>query len=154
MYCILTFLAKAALLLQMQRTFSPTRSGAVYIACQVLIYANLAFYLSSFIALVFECVPQERIWNPHIKTGRCIEIGALLIAMGVINVISDFMIIILPIWAISHLRMSMKMKLGVGTIFATGILAIACSICRLVYTFPPLHSEDVSYLFAPVGMWS
>ena len=154
MYCIITWLAKASLLLQMQRTFSPTRSGAVYIACQFLIYANLAFYMGSFIALVVECVPQERIWNPLITTGHCIKTGDLLIAMGVINVVSDVMILILPIWAIFHLSMSTKLKLGISAIFATGLLAFTCSIARLAYTFPPLHSEDATYLFAPVGLWS
>ncbi|KUJ17081.1 uncharacterized protein LY89DRAFT_748303 [Mollisia scopiformis] len=154
MYCIITWLAKATLLLQLQRTFAPIKSGAVYIAIQVLLWSNLAFYLASFFVLVFECVPQERIWNPLITTGHCIKTGSLLIAMGVINVVSDLMILILPIWAIFHLHMSMKLKLGISAIFATGLLAFACSICRLVYTVPPLHSDDASYLFAPVGLWS
>jgi hypothetical protein len=154
MYCIITWLAKAALLLQMQRTFSPNRTGPVYMSCQILIWSNLAFYTGSFFALVFECVPQERIWNPLIKTGHCIKTGDLLIAMGIINVVSDLMILILPMWAIFHLRMSTKLKIGVYAIFATGVLAFVCSIRRLAYTIPPLHSEDSTYLFAPVGLWS
>jgi len=154
MYCIITFFAKATLLLQLQRTFSPNRTGAVHIVCQLLIYGNLAFYLGSFIALIVECVPQERIWNPLITTGRCIKTGDLLIAMGIINIISDLMILILPIWTIFHLRISTKLKLGVSAVFATGVLAFTCSILRLAYTIPPLHSDDSSYLFAPVGLWS
>jgi len=154
MYCIITFFAKTTLLLQLQRTFSPNRTGAIYVACQLLIYGNLSFYLGSFIALVVECVPQERIWNPLITTGRCIKTGDLLIAMGAINIVSDLMILILPIWTIFHLRISTKLKLGVSAVFATGVLAFTCSILRLAYTIPPLHSEDSTYLFAPVGLWS
>jgi hypothetical protein len=154
LYCIITWLAKAALIFQLQRTFSPSRTGAVFIVCQVLLWSNLAFYFSSFMALVVECVPQQRIWDPLITTGHCIKTGDLLIAMGVINVVSDLLILIMPIWAILHLRISTKLKIGVSAIFGTGLLAFACSICRLAYTIPPLHSEDATYLFAPVGMWS
>ncbi|TAQ86649.1 hypothetical protein B7494_g5035 [Chlorociboria aeruginascens] len=154
MFCVINWIAKTALILQMQRTFSPTRSGPVYIACQSLIWINLAFYTATFISLAVECMPTKRIWDPLITSGYCINTGALLISMGVISVVSDLTILILPIWAIHHLRMSRKLKLGISAIFATGLLAFACSICRMAYTFPPLHSEDSTYLYAPVGLWS
>ncbi|TVY78271.1 hypothetical protein LSUE1_G006774 [Lachnellula suecica] len=154
MYCPITWLAKAALLLQLQRTFAPNRKGYVYTACQMLLWGNLAFYAGSFFAILFECVPQERIWNPTITTGHCIQTGDLLIAMGVINVISDLMILVLPLWAIAHLQMGTKLKLGVSAIFATGVIAFVCSIGRLAYTVTATQSTDTTYVFAPVGLWS
>ena len=104
------------------RTFSPTRTGVVYVVTHILIWTNLAFYVAIFFAVLFECTPLEMIWNPLLTTGFCVNRNAELIAAGAVNTISDLLILILPLWAIWHLQMAMKNKLGISAIFATGVL--------------------------------
>ena len=125
MYCILTFLAKATLLLQLQRTFAPGKTGLVYTAFQTLVWVNLIFYSSSLLALLLECLPVQKIWDPSLSTGHCIDTLTLLIAMGVINVLSDGCILVLPIWAIWHLQMRVERKVGISAIFSIGLMFVS-----------------------------
>lgn len=114
--------AKASLLFQLQRTFAPTKIGVVYVTTQILIWGNFAFYFSLFLAVLFECVPQAKIWDPLISGGYCLNRDALMVAAGIVNLISDVAIFILPFWAIWKLHTALKYKLGVAAIFFTGLM--------------------------------
>lgn len=115
------FAAKLALLLQIKRIFAGPQRNFTYWAVWVLITANFATYLALFIALIFACWPREAIWNPFVK-GKCINTCATMIASSVINIISDFTILILPLLSIWSLQMPLTRKMGVAVIFATGAL--------------------------------
>lgn len=154
LYCIAIWLAKAVLLLQLQRTFAPTKSGAVYIVCQLLLWINLLFYLISFFGMLVQCVPQTRIWDPLVTTGHCIDMCVLLVTTGAINVVSDLSMFVMPIYIVWNLHLDIRRKIGISAVFATGILAVVSSVFRLVSALPPLEFEDFTYFVAPVWLWS
>lgn len=68
------------------------------------------------------CNPRKKIWNPLMTTGHCINSNAVHMSSGVFNCISDFVILILPMFPISKLQLPQKKKLKLMAIFATGIL--------------------------------
>ena len=115
------WLAKASLIFQLIRIFTPTKSGAVYWACHALIWANLAFYTAVFFAVLFECHPIRATWDPLLATD-CVNRNLIVVITAAINVFSDVLIIFMPIWAIWHLHMAPKRKLGASAVFATGLL--------------------------------
>lgn len=115
------WLAKASLIFQLIRIFTPTKSGAVYWACQTLIWVNLAFYIAVFFTVLFECHPIDATWNILLATD-CVNRNLIVVITAAINVFSDVLIILLPIWAIWHLHMAPKRKVGVSAVFATGLL--------------------------------
>lgn len=121
-YCPLLGSAKAALLLQLQRTFAPTKSGAVYIATQALLWVTVAFYSAMFFAVLFECMPQAKIWDPYITTGYCVDRNAEIAATGILNLVSDVCMFVLPLWAIWHLHTAVRNKLGISAIFLMGLM--------------------------------
>lgn len=98
------------------------RNGSIYWAIHVLIWGNLAFYISTWLTIIFQCIPQEKIWNPDYQGGHCINYDVAALATGSVNVISDFLILLLPLLAIWRLRMAPKRKLGISAVFATGLL--------------------------------
>ena len=115
------WLAKAALLFQLIRIFTPMKSGAVYYACHILIWGNLAFYTASSFVVLFECHPIKEVWN--ISFGHhCLNRNLNPIISSAVNVGSDLLSLLLPIWAIWRLQMTPDRKLGLSAIFAIGIL--------------------------------
>lgn len=113
--------AKTAVLVQLMRIFTPNKSGPVYWTIQTLIWGNFAVYTGLFFAIAFECSPQDKIWNPRISGGRCLERNIILFVNGPVNTISNLLILLLPIWAVWHLRLELKRKVWITAIFATGV---------------------------------
>lgn len=70
---------------------------------------------------IMECLPREKFWNPTVP-GHCVNLPVVLITGAVINIISDFSILVLSMGKIWQLQMSQKKKLGVSTVFAAGLL--------------------------------
>ena len=121
LYILTIWLAKAALLFQLIRTFARFKSGPGYWTCHCFIWFNLAFYFSMLLAIVFECRPIWKIENaPH--HGYCCHLKRLLVAFSAINVLSDLLILLLSTWATWQLQMSAKKKAGVMGIFTVGLL--------------------------------
>ena len=97
------------------------KTGSIYRASHMLIWGTLLYYTATMIIIIFECHPVKETWNP-ITEGHCVNRTLILIVSAAVNVFSDFLILLLPVWAIWHLQMALKRKIGVIAIFATGIL--------------------------------
>lgn len=111
---------KASILLLFLRVFSLTRSLRIVI--QIFLWAHILFYIASFFAAVFMCFPLDAIWNPYVRHIKCLDIGALKVVSAVINVVSDFAILFIPISTVWNLKMQRKNKVRTMAIFATGLL--------------------------------
>ena len=122
LYGPMVWVGKYALILSLLRIFAPRKQSSplVYWVCHGLIWGNLLFYGICFFINMFRCRPMRIAWEP--RHGNCLQTDAIWTAVGSINVVSDLMILILPIWAIWHLRMAPKRKIGISAVFATGIL--------------------------------
>lgn len=122
LYSPAIFVAKLSILLQFRRLFDIARTGKTHIAIHVLIWANFWFYFPYLGATVFQCVPRHKIWDPFVRNGGCINLQAAFIAASAINVVSDFSILLLPLYRIYQLKMDIRKKIGVMSIFAVGLL--------------------------------
>ena len=100
------FFTKLALLLLYHRIFYPDKKTRYAIWLGIVV--SFVFYL--IIAILFISVSDLR---TKLLLNR---------ANGVANVVSDFYILTIPIFAISRLQMSSSRKLGVSAIFLTGAL--------------------------------
>ena len=99
------------------------KSGPVYWACHCLIWGNLAFYTGVVLSLIFECHPVQEVWNPfYAEGGHCINRNLSLVVTGAVNVFSDLLNLLIPLWAIWHLQMAPKRKAGVMAIFTIGTM--------------------------------
>lgn len=136
----------------MQRIFSPTRSGLVYISCYILSASIAATYSVVTLALILQCLPVKKVWDPTVTGGHCLDEVAMSISTGVINVVTDFLILALPMCAIFRLKMPLKRKFTVSAIFATGLIACACSLCRMIYAFQIVEGPDFTYSVAKLGI--
>lgn len=92
----------------------------MFIAIQFTLWSIFLFYLILMFFTIFQCSPRENIWNKLATTGYCYNIDAIDKATGVINVITDFAILILPLSSIWKLQMTTKRKVLVLGVFAIG----------------------------------
>lgn len=140
LYSPAIFLAKLSILLMYRRLFDTAGTGKTHFLIHILIWANFAFYFPYLGATVFQCVPRARIWDPTIK-GGCVNLLAAFIAASAINVVSDFSILLLPLYRISKLKIPPRRKLGVLAIFAVGLL-YAPLLPLILPTTPTLPSPS------------
>lgn len=131
-YCPLLGLAKFSILL-LYLKLGPIRwfHVAVYITMFIVIGANFALIF----AFIFACTPVKRGWDITITEGSCINRAALYIATAVLNMITDILLLLLPIPIVVRLQMPRIQKLGLILIFAIGSMYVCFSLSS------PRHSR-------------
>lgn len=113
---------KVAIMLDWLQIFVPgSMRNTFFWGCWAVLVSNTMYYVANIIALNLECIPYRSIWDITI-TGKCLDQKALDISSAVMNLLSDIIIIALAQKIIWGLQMSLRKKLGVSIIFATGIL--------------------------------
>lgn len=123
LYGPIIFVTKLSILLLYLRVFAPSTKRKTYFFIQILIWLNLLFYLASTLVKIFECTPRSKIWHRD-TPGTCININSLITTASIFNVVSDFLILLLPIACVWRLQMKLTKKLGTSAVFAAGALYV------------------------------
>lgn len=102
---------------------SPLRGYQIAVWTTVFICAGA--YTGIFFSLVFACKPIAASWDPLLfPIGVCINRGAIYIATAVIGVVTDVILIAIPIPTIWRLQMPRKQKIGLTVIFGIGSMCV------------------------------
>ncbi len=130
-------------------------------------------------SVCFLCTPRRKIWTPTVP-GKCLNFSAILISGAIINIISDFAVLALPIGSVWQLQMATKHKIGISAVFAVGLLYVlrqhlsrgagmvtpypylvltalsACisSIMRLVASVVAIRSQDNTWDLVKTYLWT
>ena len=72
-------------------------------------------------AIIFQCVPVHKLWHPEIP-GKCIDQYKFFIGQATPNIVTDALLLVLPLWPVSKLQMPRTQKIIVSCIFLLGIL--------------------------------
>jgi len=127
------FFTKASIVLLYQRIFITTQSRKTVIwwAIWFVFWWNLLYTVAVILTVTTECVGKE---DKVAKGEQCIDQSAFVISATVINVVSDLMILIIPIVAIWGLQMAKRPKLRLSAVFAVGLMQ--------AFTILPLVSNE------------
>lgn len=162
--------AKLSILLQLMHVFAPARDRATYYVCQGMIWFNILFYLTTMFIVIFQCNPRAKFWNPTLP-GHCLNIVTINIVTAAINVLSDVVLLLLPVTCIWQLQMKNRTKIALSAVFATGTLYVqddfncggpaliyysACiaSIMRLVTGIHMVGEQDITWAIMDEGLWT
>jgi hypothetical protein len=86
---------------------------------------TLGSYTSIFFSLLFACKPVAASWDPLLlATAVCINRGGIYIAQAVIGIVTDVLLLALPIPTVLKLQMPNKQKFGLVGIFAIGSMYV------------------------------
>jgi hypothetical protein len=82
----------------------------------------IGYSFSTIFALIFPCKPIAKAWDVTITEGSCINRGAVYIMQAVTNIVTDIVLLLLPIPIVWKLQMPVVQKIGLVLIFVVGSL--------------------------------
>ncbi|KAK0514360.1 hypothetical protein JMJ35_002977 [Cladonia borealis] len=148
------FLTKLSLLMFYLHLFTtPNRKTRIYWIIRFLVVFYMLFYLANLPITIWPCVPRSRLWTPT-EAGHCINYKAVFIVSGTINVVADFILLILPITQLQRQQISRRRKTGVSFIFIIGLFACISSIMQLYTNVLSTSSPDKTYHLFPSTLWA
>lgn len=119
-----------------------------------VIFINVGSNVGIFFSAIFSCSPIRMGWDITVTDGTCIDRPALFKATAALGVITDVLIISLPIPTILGLQMSRSKKIGVLLMFTLGGATVITSIVRLALLIKSLNlSADPTWGAGPVSLW-
>jgi len=137
---------KASILMQYLRIFSGrTTRGLCYFLLALLPPAACWAVFGG----TFRCHPVAKLWNPHL-TGECFSAQMYWQSVAGIDIGLDFLILLLPMPAISALHLPRKQKASMMLVFLLGFFVCAVSVTRLVLVTVTSNRGN----FVASGVWA
>ncbi|KAI9787317.1 MAG: hypothetical protein M1816_007665 [Peltula sp. TS41687] len=151
-YTFAIFFIKFSILLLYLRIFSPSR----YLrwAIWMTTFFVFGYCIAGTIIAIFPCRPQRRFWDPT-TPGVCVDFPTLALAGCAFNIITDFIILVLPTREVWRLNLPARQRLALLGIFATGSLVCVATIVRLKFvTAAARDGSDLPWEWTYVSIWS
>ncbi|KAF7506482.1 hypothetical protein GJ744_011732 [Endocarpon pusillum] len=137
-------LVKLSVLMFYARVFRTVQ--AYRIALWIIGFTLVAWCIIMNFVVLFGCKPIQKSWDPSIP-GHCLDGQKDFIGAAIPNVLTDLILLILPIPILWHLKLSVYRKIGLIGIFAAGYLVLILSIVRFVFIFQAGNflAEDLTW---------
>ncbi|KAJ3572509.1 hypothetical protein NPX13_g5028 [Xylaria arbuscula] len=121
------------------------------VAAHVVEGIVLAWWIAIFFSGIFQCDPISKAWLPETR-GKCIILKGYFYGNAVPNILTDFIILSLPIRQVLKLQTDRANKLSISVIFLLGSFVSFSSIYRFttLLVFDPL---DPTWTLAPSQAW-
>jgi hypothetical protein len=108
-----------------------------------------------FLLALLACSPIRAQFDPSITTAKCIDTSGVYLGGSLINVIVDFVLVVMPLPYVWRLNASLGQRIVFGGIFALGIFTSIVSIIRLtIVRAIPSGDEDTPYNLRNFILWS
>lgn len=112
---------KLSIFLQMIRIFIPIHQTKSFYFLVTFAALNTMWFVGRFFITAFQCTPVSRTWDRTVD-GHCLDYATTTFVSGGVNMATDCIMLALPIFWISRLKMDMKRKLTAGVVFVVGLL--------------------------------
>lgn len=115
------FFAKLSILLLYIRLFFPkgVPRTVFWWVIQVVVWLNFLYTVGLILALALQCVPYHKPYGES-----CVDQYMVLISASIINIISDLLVLLIPMASVWRLNMSSKRKWAVWALFAFGFVLL------------------------------
>ncbi|KAJ8122393.1 hypothetical protein O1611_g9852 [Lasiodiplodia mahajangana] len=135
-------------ILQLYLRIFPSRRFrvAVYVVTGVV----LAWWAAITLLTIFQCQPISKSYQPWIP-GHCIELYGAYFGSGLPDILSDVVILCLPVSQVIKLNTTLTNKIVIGFFFTAGAFATFASINRLVVVFQVDHANGTWTLVEPLA---
>ena len=113
-------LSKVAILIFYLR-LNPARKFRI--AVYTLLFIVWGWMTAIVLATIFQCQPINKLWQPLVP-GQCDITGRLFLSNSILNVITDFFVLLIPIPMVIRLQVSTRQKWVVLGLFTVGSLCV------------------------------
>lgn len=105
---------------------------------------------------MFICTPIQSLWNTSIADSHCINIDLALHLFSGINVVTDAIILILPMPLVWRMRTTFKRKMQISGVFLLGSVVTIVSIIRAYYAGKAVlgFNSDATYVSSYLYIWA
>ncbi|KAI0178977.1 hypothetical protein GGR52DRAFT_283746 [Hypoxylon sp. FL1284] len=105
--------------------------------------------------IIFQCTPVSYFWNgwDGLHSGFCINRWATFLAAGVIAIVLDVTLTLLPLRWILQLQITRAKKITMFIMFALSIIIISTSALRLVMIYRFIHSTNFTRVLPDLALW-
>ncbi|KAL5380745.1 hypothetical protein DPSP01_007546 [Paraphaeosphaeria sporulosa] len=114
----------------------------------------IATFISFFVATCVQCTPFAYSWDKSIPGGRCFDTVAFAYSSSVPNIVTDLVVVFLPIRTVLDLKISTVRKTGLMLIFLTGSVGIIASVVRTVVFAKTNILDDITFTNVPLINWT
>jgi len=98
-----------------------------------LYFVILALFGSwTVLSTVFQCWPIQYYWNFMSVRGKCMDKAGVTFANAGVNILTDLLLIVIPVPMLWKLQLPQRQKLILMFIFGVGLFATITSVIRLV----------------------
>lgn len=151
-YCPMAYMTKVTLLLMTARVFAIKESVArgIYIFIGSL---GIAYLPIQFIK-TFICIPVHAYWDFNVSGAKCLPQRKVFISDLCLAILTDFIVLILPIPLTYSLRMPIKKKVKIVALLGIGGAAVAVVIYRMYLVILFEKSTDVTSDFVILDLTS
>ncbi|PMD24451.1 hypothetical protein NA56DRAFT_740853, partial [Hyaloscypha hepaticicola] len=149
-YALIQNFAKFSILLLYLRIFLGDRFRLVL---KITMGWMVCHTTSFVIAVVFQCVPLQAIWD-HTITGRCLNMNTLTITGAAFSILEDIFIMLLPISELKGLNLTLHKRIALCFMFAIGSFACITSMVRLKSIMHYGYTLDAAWSSTDVLIWS
>ncbi|QKX57965.1 uncharacterized protein TRUGW13939_05085 [Talaromyces rugulosus] len=118
------------------------------IACIVVLNC-----VSSIIAVLLICIPLHAFWD-HSPNANCVDTNSLFRWTSFANIVTDVVMLVLPVPAIFKMTSSISVKLGIFTTLGMGSVGLVFSILRFAEFFTVDAVVDVTWSGTNLVIWT
>ncbi|PLB55593.1 integral membrane protein [Aspergillus steynii IBT 23096] len=108
--------SRVSILVLLFKIFTPgvTRTCTLLLTIYMVLFA-----ISQSIAVVLECRPIAKLWHPKLE-GSCINMFLFFKMNGILTIVGDVAIMVLPAHMVWNLHASMARRIGIALVFLSG----------------------------------
>ncbi|RDW78208.1 hypothetical protein BP5796_06060 [Coleophoma crateriformis] len=152
LYYLSIYLIKMSILFCYRRLNATLKDAFYQLTMASMLLISLHF-ISTMVVCFLQCRPISFYWDQK-QAGTCINLTAFFYSTNIFTIITDVIILSLPIHTLSKIQRTSTHKVALFVVFLAGGLSTIASCVRLhtigVYTL----SSDAVYDAAPINLWS
>ncbi|KAJ5473525.1 hypothetical protein N7475_003091 [Penicillium sp. IBT 31633x] len=142
--------AEISILLFYVRIFSVRTFRILAYICGAIV---LGHGIGVLFAAIFQCSPIEYTWDSNI-TGTCFDQQAFYRFVSPPNILTDVLILVMPLPYVWKLHTSLGHKLALSGVFLLGSLGTVFSILRMTTFFQESATTDPTWISVKLGIWT
>ncbi|KAL4901979.1 hypothetical protein BDW74DRAFT_186999 [Aspergillus multicolor] len=150
LYGVVMSLVKTSIMLFYYNIFGTKRSFKL----SVMVVMTIVWLWAISVALetLLLCRPLAFNWDTSID-GKCGQRNATYVVAGTLNLVTDLMVMVLPLPHLWKLKLNMAKKLALTSVFSMGLLVSVISIVRLS-ALMAIDFNDVTYSLPMGVLWT
>ena len=99
---------------------------AFRLAVYTVMVVTVGYTVPNAILVLYACRPMKAYWDFAVKaTGHCVNLDAAFHTANTLNMLTDFAILLLPIWMLRPMQVPFFQKIGVALILMAGGLCVS-----------------------------